>query len=299
MLRVVKIQAYAHARLIGLNITGGSASHSSGIWVAERSVANIEGCNVYGCHASHTTGGVGITGTGTLDSSNVFSNTCLNWGAGIYIFGLATVTKSNVFNNTVVGVSWSAKRRGGGVYFTGGNAKGTFINTNIHSNTADIGGGFYIEPGGEAVLYGGDIYDNTADTGPNVYLGGQMTLSGSLLTDFTGLHVSDGTVLEVPAPPAPPPPTHPTPTTQDGAVIEMTGEEPKLIFGTLQNPTCQLSMDRLNSRLVSTCSIHDSRRLEETVEYEGKYLALEKKYEALQSEVSELRRSVDAMMAKK
>ena len=84
--------------------------------------------------------------------------------------------------------------------------------------------------------------------------------------------------------------------TQDGAVIEMSGNDPKLIFGTLENPTCQLSIDRPNSRLVSTCSIHESRRLEETVEREGKYLALEKKYVALQSEVSELRRSVDTLM---
>ena len=82
---------------------------------------------------------------------------------------------------------------------------------------------------------------------------------------------------------------------QDGAIIEMTGDDPKLIFGTLEDPTCQLSVDRLNSRLVSTCSIQDSRRLEETFDCEAKYAALEQKYEALQSEVSELRQSIDAL----
>ena len=76
----------------------------------------------------------------------------------------------------------------------------------------------------------------------------------------------------------------------------MTGNDPKLIFGTLENPACQLSIDRPNSRLVSTCSIQDSRRLEETFDCEAKYAALEQKYEALQSEVSELRRSIDALL---
>ena len=76
----------------------------------------------------------------------------------------------------------------------------------------------------------------------------------------------------------------------------MTGDDPKLIFGTLENPTCQLSIDRPNSRLVSTCSIQDSRRLEEAFDCEGKYAALEQKYEALQSEVSELRGNLVDML---
>lgn len=91
-------------------------------------------------------------------------------------------------------------------------------------------------------------------------------------------------------------PDPPLPQTQDGAIIEMTGDDPKLIFGTLEDPTCQLSIDRPNSRLISTCSIQDSRRLEETFDCEAKYAALEQKYEALQSEVSELRQSIDALL---
>ena len=91
-------------------------------------------------------------------------------------------------------------------------------------------------------------------------------------------------------------PDPPSPQTQDGAIIEMTGDDPKLIFGTLEDPTCQLSIDRPNSRLVSTCSIQDSRRLEETFDCEAKYAALEQKYEVLQSKVSELRRSIDALL---
>ena len=77
----------------------------------------------------------------------------------------------------------------------------------------------------------------------------------------------------------------------------MTDDDPKLIFGTLETPTCQLSIDRLNSRLVSTCSIQDSRRrLEEAFDCEGKYAALEQKYKSLQSEVSELRGNLVDML---
>ena len=75
----------------------------------------------------------------------------------------------------------------------------------------------------------------------------------------------------------------------------MTGDDPKLIFGTLDNPACQLSVDRPNSRLVSTCSIQDSRRLEETFDCEGKHAALEQKFKTLQSEVSELRGLVEKL----
>ena len=86
------------------------------------------------------------------------------------------------------------------------------------------------------------------------------------------------------------PPSPPPPQVQDGAIIEMTGDDPKFIFGTLEDPTCQLSVDRPNSRILSTCAIQDSRRrLEEAFDCQGKYAALEQKYQALQSEVSELR----------
>ena len=40
------------------------------------------------------------------------------------------------------------------------------------------------------------------------------------------------------------PPSPPPPQVQDGAIIEMTGDDPKFIFGTLEDPTCQLSVDR-------------------------------------------------------
>ena len=97
----------------------------------------------------------------------------------------------------------------------------------------------------------------------------------------------------------PPSPPSPPADQQDGAVIEMTGDDPKLIFGTIEKPICQLSIDRPNSRLVSTCSIQDSRRLEEAFDCEGKYAALEQKHKALQIEVSELRSLAEELKAAK
>ena len=120
---------------------------------------------------------------------------------------------------------------------------------------------------------------------------GAVTASNGIVVLVPKISDCVGTLV-IPDPPSPPA----APQTQDGAVIEMTGDDPKLIFGTLEDPTCQLSIDRLNSRLVSTCSIQDSRRLEETFDCEAKYAALEQKYEALQSEVSELRQSIDALV---
>ena len=123
---------------------------------------------------------------------------------------------------------------------------------------------------------------------------GAVTASNGIVVLVPAVPDCVGTLV-IPDPPSPPAP----PQTQDGAVIEMTGDDPKLIFGTLENPTCQLSIDRPNSRLVSTCSIQDSRRLEEAFDCEGKYAALEQKYKTLQSEVSELRASVDMLKATK
>jgi hypothetical protein len=135
-----------------------------------------------------------------------------------------------------------------------------------------------------------------------------QTFGGTMVLEFqasgSALRLDDVRLSTLPPSPQVPPPPSPqvppplTPQVQDGAVIEMTGDEPKLIFGTLENPTCQLSLDRPNARLVSTCSIQDSRRrLEETFDCEGKHAALEQKYQALRSEVSELHRLADELKA--
>jgi hypothetical protein len=102
-----------------------------------------------------------------------------------------------------------------------------------------------------------------------------------------------------PPPPSSPPLPFVPSATQDGAIIEMTGDDPKLVFGTLESPICQLSIDRSNSRLVSTCAIQESRRLEETVDCEVKYSVLAQKCETLRLEVSEMRRLVDELKATK
>ena len=82
----------------------------------------------------------------------------------------------------------------------------------------------------------------------------------------------------------------------------MTGNDPKLIFGTLQEPTCQLSIDRAIRKFPPRKHMLDPgqrRRLEEAFDCGGKYSALEQKYNELQSEVSELRGLVDMLKAAK
>jgi hypothetical protein len=60
----------------------------------------------------------------------------------------------------------------------------------------------------------------------------------------------------------PPSPSLP-PTPPSGAIIELTGDAPKIIFGTIESPICELSLDRTNGRLDSTCSLNTGRRLDE------------------------------------
>eukprot|EP00966_Prymnesium_polylepis_P103236 2391164-Prymnesium_polylepis.1 len=48
-----------------------------------------------------------------------------------------------------------------------------------------------------------------------------------------------------------PPPTAPSfpPPPTSGSILEMTGDQPKIIFGTLETPICELSLDRTNAEL--------------------------------------------------
>jgi len=73
--RVFNIQSSGTAELIGLNITGGSASLGGGVYVASNGVANFEGCDIYDNMAYYSEGGgLFIFGTATLINTNVYSN---------------------------------------------------------------------------------------------------------------------------------------------------------------------------------------------------------------------------------
>jgi len=73
-----------------------------------------------------------------------------------------------------------------------------------------------------------------------------------------------GYTFAVPSPPTPASPLPSSPPPNDGALVELTGIEPKIRFGDADAPTCELSLDRINARLVSTCPIaNGGRRLAE------------------------------------
>ena len=89
------------------------------------------------------------------------------------------------------------------------------------------------------------------------------------------------------APPLPPPPT-------SGAIIEMTGDQPKIIFGTLETPICELSLDRTNAELVSSCSLQTGRRLEESMEapLSERLTALEQESADLKAQLADIKKQL-------
>jgi hypothetical protein len=69
------------------------------------------------------------------------------------------------------------------------------------------------------------------------------------------------------------PPSAPPPAS--GAIIELTGDRPRVIFGTITSPVCELVLNRASNGLESTCHIETgSRRLEE-VHDQNKKLIME------------------------
>jgi len=90
-----------------------------------------------------------------------------------------------------------------------------------------------------------------------------------------------------------PPLSPPSPPTIDGAVVELTGVSPKIVFGGVDAPICTLSLDRGDSRLLSTCPIHDGRRRLGEADF-----VLTEEFNALKEEVADLRRLVDELQMK-
>jgi hypothetical protein len=88
--------------------------------------------------------------------------------------------------------------------------------------------------------------------------------------------------------PSPPPASH------DGAIIELTGHAPKIVFGTPDSPICELVLDRTSGSLKSSCDIdtltsQTGRRLGDSP---VRYDVLRKEIAALKAEVSALRDTV-------
>jgi len=96
-----------------------------------------------------------------------------------------------------------------------------------------------------------------------------------------------------PAPPALPPPLSPP----SPAVLELTGEAPKILFGPAENPICSIKLDRGAGNLVSSCPISEPgrRRLDEPEDTRVTQVELAE----LKTEVADLLRQVRSLAATK
>jgi len=98
---------------------------------------------------------------------------------------------------------------------------------------------------------------------------------------------------------SPPPPQAPSSALpSSGAVVELTGAAPKIVFGSVDQPVCELRLR--GARLESSCEITDtssnSRRLLTTGEGE-EAMTTAAEHEALKAEVAALRRAVHTLVA--
>ena len=166
----------------GLQVNNNSASYSStsygnggGFYVGGGNVSISGKCTINGNTASDDGGGFYTTGgTVTLNGANcvISNNTAEWWGGGIRAGGSVSISNGHIYNNL-------GKKRGGGVYVSGGNFTmngGTIGGTTAQGNTTNTsgeGGGLYMSSG-TATITGGSISGNTAPSGNGggVYMNG-------------------------------------------------------------------------------------------------------------------------------
>lgn len=94
--------------------------------------------------------------------------------------------------------------------------------------------------------------------------------------------------------PSPPPIAPPPP---NGAIIELTGEQPKILFGDLGSPMCELFLDRDSNQLQSTCEVQtplgvQGRRLD----LGGAADAIEADLVALKAEVAQMQQALKELL---
>ena len=83
-------------------------------------------------------------------------------------------------------------------------------------------------------------------------------------------------------------------------MLEMTGTDPRLIFGSLQVPVCELRMDSGARHLVSTCAITSpaGRRLTVDDDEDRDVTRQREELTELKLEVAELRRQMAELTAR-
>ncbi len=132
----------ATARLQGFTISGGVAADSGGGVLIDNSAATVEDCVFDGNSAVNNGGGLAALNGDVVLIDNTFTgNTAALAGGGAYLsVGVQTVT-GNLFDGNLAGGS-----DGGGMYlFSGGAGIEVSGNTFTNNETADDGGGLYVE----------------------------------------------------------------------------------------------------------------------------------------------------------
>ncbi|MBL8999632.1 MAG: right-handed parallel beta-helix repeat-containing protein [Phycisphaerae bacterium] len=149
----------------------------------------MENCTIRGNRSlAAPDGGVRITGSAavTMRGCLVERNSSNESGGGIGIGGSATVLIEDctIRENTATGDWFDGG--GGGVKVWFDNENVTIRNCLIERNTATLGGGIFIGPGGINVIEGCTIRQNSAiDTGGIYLFGGPLTLRNSTLDGNT------------------------------------------------------------------------------------------------------------------
>jgi uncharacterized repeat protein (TIGR01451 family) len=134
-------------------------------------------------------GGLYLTGTAVISGSSIISNTSDRYGGGLYIYASSDITLSG---NTVA--SNTASFDGGGAYLAAaGDSLFVLSGNELISNSADSGGGLYLDSG-RATMSENTFAQNTAGTcgglcllsGDKITLTGNLILTNSATSGFAG-----------------------------------------------------------------------------------------------------------------
>ena len=216
--RVFQVTGGASLRLVGVTITGGSAStgggiHSDGRLVVEESVVRNNSAGWWG-------GGIYATGTWSLIRSTIADNSATDDGGGIADIGSGHITGSTISGNRAGRAGGGIRSRGSvtvvssqivgnsatwGAGIAGGidsTASLTLDAVDIRNNVAtDAGGG--IEWSDSCTIRRSTITGNRAQQGAGIYLGGghaeisTSTISGNIAETGDGGGLSNRAVLFV------------------------------------------------------------------------------------------------------
>ena len=215
---VFQVEPGAVTTLLGLTISGGSATNGGGIDVANGGTMTVIDCTITANTAGSEGGGIASAGMLTVIDSTIEGNSTtgyFSYGGGIYSVGTLTVTGSTIAGNstttngagiftagsaTVSGSTIQDNTLTGNPYGGGGAGISSFgvLTVNdcaITDNTADGSGGGGIENGGgTTTVTDCTIAGNSASGGAGgIANGGTMTITGSTIENNTiGVYAGGG-----------------------------------------------------------------------------------------------------------